>query len=87
MGALPSGSYLMVTHPTYELSGDVNRTAMEYWNKHSRPPIRARSSGEIRHHINGLELIDPGLVSCSLWRNKTTDGAMPPQYAALAGKA
>lgn len=43
MGAVPSGSYLVLTHPTYELGGDANRAAMKYWNKHAMPPIRART--------------------------------------------
>jgi hypothetical protein len=88
MSAVPSSSYLALTHPTTELGGDRNVEAMAYWNTHARPPIRARGADEIRRLAEGLELLDPGLVSCSLWRNEADAGAAGsvPQYAAVARK-
>jgi O-methyltransferase involved in polyketide biosynthesis len=88
MDAIPPGSYLAVTHPTYELGGDANRAAMKYWNACARPPIRARGGEEIRRLTDGLEVLDPGLVSCSLWRNESARGAAVsvPQYALVARK-
>nr|WP_233513835.1 SAM-dependent methyltransferase [Micromonospora craterilacus] len=87
MDAVPPGSYLAVTHPTYELGGDANREAMAYWNANATPPIRARSGDEILHFVQGMEVLDPGLVSCSLWRNETAGGvAAVPQYAVVARK-
>lgn len=68
MAAVPSGSYLAVTHPTVELGGEMNVPAMEFYNKRARPTIRARNEAEIAALLEGLEPVPPGLVSASRWR-------------------
>jgi hypothetical protein len=84
LGAVVPGSYLVLSHPTLELGGEGNAEAMRFWNEHARPPIRARGIAEIRPFLAGLDLVDPGLVSCGLWR---PDGpAAVPQYGAAAAK-
>jgi hypothetical protein len=85
MGATSAGSYLALSHPTYELGGDANREAMRFWNEHATPPVRARSGDEIRHLIEGLTVLDPGLVSCACWRNDV-DTESVPQYAVVCHK-
>ena len=91
MEAVPSGSYLAVSHPTTELGGEGNAEAMRFWNSHAKPPITARTRAEIAPFFEGLELIEPGLVSCSQWRPDPADlgEAVPtvPLYAAVARKA
>jgi hypothetical protein len=87
MDAVPSGSYLALTHPTLELGGEANVDAMAFWNKNATPPIRARTGVEIAAFFDGLELLEPGLVSCALWRPEP--GAAPasvPQYGAVGRK-
>jgi hypothetical protein len=90
MGATPAGSYLALTHPTEELGGEANVEAMAFWNEHATPKIRARSGAEVARFFEGLELLEPGLVSCSQWRpgaEETGDAtAQIPQYAAVARK-
>lgn len=91
VAAVPSGSQLVITHPTLELGGEANVEAMEFWNRHATPPIRARTGTEIAAFFNGLELLEPGLVSCTRWRARFTDiGGNPPaevsQYGAVARK-
>ncbi|MFF4413411.1 SAM-dependent methyltransferase [Streptosporangium sp. NPDC001559] len=90
MAAVPSGSYLVLTHPTLELGGEANVEAMRFWNEHATPPITARSGEEIARFFDGLEILDPGLVSCSLWRPDLPEiGELPTrisQYGALARK-
>jgi O-methyltransferase involved in polyketide biosynthesis len=85
LDAVVPGSYLALSHPTLELGGEGNAEAMRFWNEHARPPIRARGIAEIRPFLAGLELADPGLVSCALWR---PDGpaATVPHYGAVAVK-
>src|SRR5262249_41737249 len=56
--AVPSGSYLAITHPTVELGGDMNVPAMEFYNKRARPQIRARDRAEIEAFVDGLELVE-----------------------------
>ncbi|MFJ8233785.1 SAM-dependent methyltransferase [Streptomyces sp. NPDC094448] len=90
MDAVPPGSYLVLTHPTLELGGEGNAEAMAFWNENATPPIRARTGAEIGSFFDGLELLDPGLVSCSRWRPRpTADGSLPPvvaQYGAVGRK-
>ncbi|MFF2524648.1 SAM-dependent methyltransferase [Streptomyces liangshanensis] len=72
MDAVPSGSYLVLTHPTLELGGGGNAEAMRFWNEHASPRIVARGRAKISALLSGLELLPPGLVSCSRWRPEPT---------------
>jgi hypothetical protein len=90
MDAVPAGSYLALTHPTLELGGDHVSAAMAFWNEHATPPMRARNGAEIARFLDRLEVLEPGLVSCSLWRPEASGtGAAPvqvPQYGAVGRK-
>jgi O-methyltransferase involved in polyketide biosynthesis len=87
LDAVPSGSYLAVTHPTVELGGEMNIPAMEFWNKRAKPLIRARDEAGVAAFFEGLDLIDPGLVPAPMWR--PVDGSEPvvtPLWAAVGRK-
>lgn len=85
LDAVVPGSYLVLSHPTLELGGEGNAEAMRFWNEHARPPIRPRSADELRQLLTGLNLVDPGLVSCALWRPDVPATAVP-QYGVVAIK-
>ena len=79
LDAVPAGSYLALTHPTLELGGEANTEAMRFWNQQARPPITARSGAEIARFLERVELVPPGLVSCTAWRpDPVADGACGP---------
>jgi hypothetical protein len=84
--AAPAGSYFAITHPTVELGGEMNVPAMEFYNKRARPRIRARDRAQIATFVDGLDLVEPGLVSAPLWH---PDGpaAEVPLWAVVARKA
>ncbi|ARP73310.1 translation initiation factor IF-2 [Streptomyces pluripotens] len=88
MAAVPSGSHLVLTHPTYDgdMGGEGNVEAMEFWNANATPPITARSREEIAAFLDGLELVEPGLVPCSQWRAESPSAAPVPQFGAVAVK-
>ncbi|MGW9214537.1 SAM-dependent methyltransferase [Embleya sp. NPDC055664] len=89
MAAVPSGSHLVITHPTTELGGEGNVEAMRFWNENATPPITARSLAEFTRFFAGLDLLDPGIVSCARWRAAPVDGELPPivpQFGAVARK-
>ncbi|MEU6769951.1 SAM-dependent methyltransferase [Streptomyces sp. NPDC046759] len=88
MTALPPGSHLVLTHPTYDadVGGEGNIAAMEFWNANATPPITARSRAEIAGFLAGLELVEPGLVPCSQWRAGPASAAAVPQFGAVAVK-
>ncbi|WP_151479907.1 SAM-dependent methyltransferase [Streptomyces albicerus] len=89
MAAVAPGSYLVLTHPTTdaELGGEGNIPAMRFWNENATPPVTARTRTEITAFFDGLDLLDPGLVSCARWRPEP--GSSPtavPQFGAVALK-
>jgi O-methyltransferase involved in polyketide biosynthesis len=90
MSEVCSGSFLVLTHPTFDpaLGGAGQIPAMKFWNDHARPPITARSGQDIAAFFEGLELLDPGLVSCSRWRAEAEPEtpAVVPQFGAVAVK-
>ena len=86
---LAPGSFLVLTHPTTEpaLGGELQLEAMEFWNTHAKPPVTARGAAEIARYFDGLTLLDPGLVSCSLWRpDPGEEPVVVPQLGAVARK-
>jgi SAM-dependent methyltransferase len=95
------GSYLAITHPTYELNGGGNLAAMQFWNENSpNQRIVARTGDEILRFFDGLELLEPNpdspqrdprsrLVSCTQWRPDPVhvgETQMLPQYGGVAVK-
>jgi trans-aconitate methyltransferase len=71
--ALPSGSFLAMSHPTAEVHADTIEASVEFYNSSGAPPIRTRSRAELSRFFDGLELLDPGVVSCSVWRPGPSD--------------
>jgi len=87
--AVPSGSYVAITHPTLQLGGDANAKAMAFWNENAKPPITARTRTEFAQFFDGLQLLEPGIVPCSRWRPNDAEVGTPadvPQFGAVARK-
>lgn len=73
MDALPSGSYLVVSHATADFDPDLlTRVAEAYQSTVAEGQIR--SSSEVSRFFEGLELADPGVVVAHRWR---PDGGEP----------
>lgn len=66
MGALPSGSYL-ASYDGTDTSPAVVRAA-EIWNESANPTYHLRSPERFARRFEGLELVEPGVVSVTLWR-------------------
>lgn len=75
--AVPTGSYLVMSHPTAEVRGDEVEEAMRRWNEQGATPIRTRTPAEIARFFDGFELLEPGLVSLSLWRPAPMEVGQP----------
>ncbi|MEU1230100.1 SAM-dependent methyltransferase [Streptomyces sp. NPDC005828] len=88
MTAVPSGSHLVLTHPTLEpeLGGEGNKAAMAFWNENATPPITARSREEFASFFDGLDLLEPGIVSCSRWRPSDGESQVVAQFGAVGRK-
>jgi O-methyltransferase involved in polyketide biosynthesis len=71
MDAVPSGSYLAIAFPTKEVKPEESELAVRQWNESATPSITLRSRKDLESFFDGLELLDPGAVSCSKWRPDT----------------
>jgi O-methyltransferase involved in polyketide biosynthesis len=85
LDALPSGSYLVISHPTAEVDSEAIKETMRLWNKKGAAPIVARSRQELIRFFDGRELLEPGVVSCSLWRPDCTALGVPVEVFHFSG--
>ena len=67
LGALPAGSYLTICDGTNDLF-EAGVEAQRRYNESGAMPYRLRSARQIAEFFEGTELVDPGVVSCPLWR-------------------
>ena len=82
---LPSGSYLVIddgadTDPAY-----VEAVAAFSQSPDSASPYYPRSPGQITRFFDGLELVEPGVVSTSQWRPEPSPWGEPVEISDYAG--
>jgi S-adenosyl methyltransferase len=80
-----SGSYLAIAHPTIEVTGEKMAEAIRQWNVYGTPPGRHRTREEITRLFDGLELVDPGVVSATRWRPEATPFGEPKEIDQFCG--
>ncbi len=85
LAALSPGSYLVMSHPTTEIDGEAMKEAMRFWNQSGAAPIVARSPQQLIRFFENLELLDPGVVSCSLWRPDPSEIGSPVEVFHFSG--
>ena len=64
VSALPSGSHLVLSHST----GDYLSPAAVHAFRTGVIPVYLRSRGDVTRFFDGLDVLDPGVVSISGWR-------------------
>jgi S-adenosyl methyltransferase len=72
--AVPAGSYLVVSHPTTEVHGEAMTEAVRLWNSTGGAEMRLRDKAGVEAFFAGLELLEPGVVTCSRWRPHAGEG-------------
>jgi len=77
LAAMPSGSYLALTHATLELGGQANAEAQRFWNENATVPLTARTRQEITRFFDGLEILEPGVVALGRWRPEPSPAGQP----------
>jgi hypothetical protein len=65
--ALPAGSYVALSHLTADEMHDEAAAVVEAM-KHSRDPMYFRSYDEVVTLFDGLDVVEPGIVSAPSWR-------------------
>jgi O-methyltransferase involved in polyketide biosynthesis len=84
--ALPPGSYLSLNDGTSVVAQAAIEKAQEGYDDTGAVPYKLRTPDEIVSFFEGLELVEPGVVSCPQWRpDAGTTG--PSQVDAFGGVA
>jgi S-adenosyl methyltransferase len=85
MQTMPSGSYLALNHPTLEVTGEKMATAIRYWNEYGTPPGTHRTPAELARFFDGMDLVEPGVVSITRWRPEATASGEPEEIDQFGG--
>jgi hypothetical protein len=85
MGALPSGSYLAVSHVTQDFMPPEQLAAHERMASAGRSDYTLRGRDEFTALFDGLELIEPGVVPVSDWRPDPGEPALDPGNVGVWG--
>jgi len=87
VSALPAGSYLVLSHTiTRPDMPDVD-AAVAFWNEHGTPRLTQRTHEQITRFFDGMDLLPPGVVSCSRWRPENIAWGEPAEVAMSGGVA
>jgi O-methyltransferase involved in polyketide biosynthesis len=73
MDAVPSGSYLAIAHSTSAVTGTAMEEAVHRWNEAGSATYHLRTPERITRLLDGLEILDPGVVTCPRWRPELLD--------------
>ncbi|WP_017614945.1 SAM-dependent methyltransferase [Nocardiopsis salina] len=85
MGALPSGSFLAIVHSTSAVTGEAMEEAVRRWNEAGSAVYHLRTPERIAGLFEGLELVEPGVVSCPLWRAEQVEAGRVRQMDEFCG--
>jgi hypothetical protein len=86
MDAVPSGSYLVISHPASDVDQGTLAAAVEQLNQRmGGVQALPRSHREIMRFFDGLELVEPGLVQVHRWRPGAGLHDNGPDVTAYAG--
>jgi hypothetical protein len=86
MGATVPGSYLTISCATRDIcTARITKAAGEFNAQRVAAQFIARSRPEIAGFLDGLDLVEPGLVPVTQWRASAPDGQVPG-YGAVARK-
>jgi len=83
MDAVPSGSYVALSHPAKDINAEAMAKMAESLNKMMAEKVTFRDRPAVARFFDGLDLVEPGMVQASKWRPATDAEAASP--AALWG--
>jgi hypothetical protein len=65
---LPSGSYLTLSQPASDINAEVVAAGAKQYNTFVSTPQTRRNHAEVAEFLDGLDLVEPGLVQAPQWR-------------------
>jgi hypothetical protein len=75
LGAVPSGSYLAISHMGSDLmAAETLQEMNEVWKRQSQQQYSPRSRQQVARFFDGMDLVDPGLVRVEEWRPEPGTG-------------
>jgi hypothetical protein len=83
--ALPSGSYLAMSHATSDHLTEEDLADADAANKRSGIPFQLRSTAEFRRFFDGMELVAPGIGSIMGWRPEGWRAHPRPEAVSMLG--
>jgi O-methyltransferase involved in polyketide biosynthesis len=87
LDGVPQGSYLAIGHPTAEIHGAAVHEAMRRFTERAGTPTVARDRTRLARFLDGLELLEPGLVPCARWRPDRSTSDVLPEISLLCAVA
>lgn len=84
--ALPSGSYVAITHPTADFDAEAF-TAASAAAKYAGITLVSRGQADIERFFTGLDIVDPGVVPVMAWHPEGEPPADPTAAYYWAGVA
>jgi S-adenosyl methyltransferase len=85
LGGVPTGSYLTMNDGT-DTSEEVVEAA-RIWNQSASPTYHLRSPDRIARFFDGLELVEPGVVSPPRWHPEPGTSGLPAEIDSACGVA
>jgi S-adenosyl methyltransferase len=85
LGSLTAGSYLVIADGVN--TSQAGNEAQARYNEQSPVPYYLRSPARLAAFFTGLQLVEPGVVSCSDWRPDPQAGVVPSEAAVYCGVA
>jgi hypothetical protein len=85
--ALPSGSYLALTHATADGVDAATAERGEQLYRRTSAPLHFRTRDEIASLFEGMELVEPGVVYVPQWRPASDDNLLLDQPVRSANYA
>jgi hypothetical protein len=83
VGGVPAGSYLTMNDGT-DTSQEVVEAA-RIWNQSANPTYHLRSPDRIARFFDGLELVEPGIVSPPRWRPEPSPSGLVAEIDSACG--
>jgi hypothetical protein len=88
---MAAGSYTVMAQTSLDIFADGTAEVVEVLNAVLEEPYIARTEAEIAHHLEGFDLLDPGLVPIEQWRSDgdppfLPDGQLIPLFGAVGRK-
>ena len=89
MEALPSGSFLAVSHASSDIETGLVAAGTERYNQRSVVSITPRTRAQVTRFFDGLDIVDPGVVPLGHWHPgplQQFDSPGLPTYCAVGRK-